>query len=143
MYRFNERLSKLITFDTIRICKFFEMFQYSFISLVIIALITFLLNKYYFNFFFEDIKDENIKNKSLLNLFLIVFIDTFIIIIILFYLRKIGLLFPSIPSLIVPSFREHTTLDMSIEVALIFVFLEFVPQYKQRISMLRKKILSE
>ena len=146
MYSFNNRLSKLITFDTIRICKLFEIFQYSLISLALIVLFSLLLDKFYFKFIskpdiFDNSKDKNIKDKSLLNLFLQVVIDTFVIVVILFYLRKIGLLFPSIPSLVVPSFREHTTLDISIEVALIFVFLEFIPKYKLRIDMLRKKIL--
>ena len=85
MYRFNERLSKLITFDTIRICKLFEMLEYSFILLVLISVIAILLDKYYFNFF-DDINDKNedkyIKNVSLLKLFLIVFIDTFVIIVV-------------------------------------------------------------
>ena len=148
MYSFNERLSKLITFDTIRICKLFEIFQYSFIYLALIVLFSLLLDKFYFKFisksnFFDDIKDNNYKNKSILYLFFQVFIDTFVIVVILFYLRKFGLLFPSIPSLIIPSFKEHTTLDMSLEVALVFVFLEFVPQYKERIEMLRKKVLNE
>lgn len=66
--------------------------------------------------------------------------DTIVIIIVLFYLRKIALLFPSMPNLIVPSFNPLTTLDMSMHIALIFVFLEFIPEYRKKINELRKKI---
>jgi len=140
MYSFSNRLDKLISFDMMRICKLFEMIQYSFIFLLLIIIFIHSLNKFYFEFFSYEKEVSDEKNNTIFNLFLIVLRDTIVVIIVLFYLRKIALLFPSIPSLIVPSFNPHTTLDISMHIALVFVFLEFIPEYRKKIEELRKKI---
>lgn len=141
MYNFNERLIKLITFDKIRVCKIIEIIQYSFIFFILILLFCKIMNNYYFKLFSYD-NEINKKNKknSTLYLLWVCFKDTVIIVLFLFYLRKIALLFPSVPNLIVPSFKEHTTLDLSIHIALVFILLEFIPEYKKKIDSLQKKI---
>jgi len=153
MYSFEDRFNKLITLDSIRICKIFEIFQFTFIFLVLLVITIKLLNKYYFTNF--NINSElNIKFNSMfdlisnkivndakskkIKLFFIVLRDTFLIIILLFYIRKIALLFPSIPSLINPAFKEHTTLDFSVHIALTFIFIEFLPTYKKNVELLGK-----
>jgi len=146
MYNFYERLNKLITLDKIRIYKIIEIFQYSFILLLLLVIFEYLLNKFYFTRYnlkneMNEINKKDNKVKNIIKLFLIVFRDTFLIIIILFYLRKVALLFPSIPHLIDNSFREHTTLEYSIHIALVVVFIEFLPEYLKKIDQLREKIL--
>ena len=69
-------------------------------------------------------------------------IKTFVIIIAFFYIRKIALLFPSIPNLIYPKFNPLTTLDYSIHIALVVVFIEMVPKYIENVDELRKVIMS-
>jgi hypothetical protein len=142
MYNFYERLDKLIKFDKIRFYKILEIFQYSFILLLLLVIFEFLLNKFYFSKFNlkNEINDKDDKTHNIIKLFLSVFRDTFLIIIILFYIRKIALLFPSIPYLIDNSFKEHTTLEFSIHIALVVVFIEFLPGYLEKIDELRNRI---
>ena len=142
MYNFNERLTKLISVDKIRVCKIMEIIQYSFIFLILILLSAKLLNYYYFSLFSYDneINKSNKKKISIFYLFWVCLKDTIIIIILLFYLRKIALLVPSLPSLIVPSFKENTTIDLSIHIALVFIFLEFIPEYKEKIDELKERV---
>ena len=143
MYNFKDRFLKLISLDLIRICKIFEIFQYSLIFLVLLVITMYLLNKYYYDNDYE-LKNK-VDHKSLLkkkiHIFYIIFRDTFLIILALFYLKKIALLFPSIPSLLYPKFKEHTTLEYSIHIALVVVFIELLPKYKEKIAELRHLML--
>ena len=54
MYNFNERLTKLISVDEIRVCKIMEIIEYSFIFLILILLSAKILNHYYFRLFSYD-----------------------------------------------------------------------------------------
>ena len=148
---FYHYLNKLITFDKIRIFKLIEILEYTFIFLLLLVILEHILNKYYFskyNLKKEMIDEEMINDEEnnytliyLIKLFFIVVRDTFLIIIILYYLKKIALLFPSIPHLIDNKFKEHTTLEYSIHIALIVVFIEFLPEYKKKLEQLRIALL--
>jgi hypothetical protein len=105
----------------------------------------FFLNKYYYTDKYDknnNINNNDIKVIKIRKIFWIVFRDTFIIIILLFYLRKIALIFPSIPNLLYPKFIEHTTLEYSIHIALVVIFIELLPKYKNKINELRLIILN-
>ena len=145
MYNFKERFMQLITLDSIRLCKIAEIFQYSFIFLILLCIFMYLVNKFYFTTQY-NIKDKidkvDSKIKKKLKIFTIVFLETFVIIIVFFYIRKIALLFPSIPNLIYPKFNPLTTLDYSIHIALVVVFIEMVPKYIENVDELRKVIMS-
>jgi hypothetical protein len=145
MYNFKERFMQLITLDAIRLCKIAEIFQYSFIFLILLCIFMYLVNKFYFTTEYNiknKINKEDSKIKKNLKIFTIVFLETFVIIIAFFYIRKIALLFPSIPNLIYPKFNPLTTLDYSIHIALVVVFIEMVPKYIENVDKLRKEIMS-
>ena len=112
---------------------------------ILILLSAKILNYHYFSLFSYDneVNGKNASDKkknSIFYLFWICLKDTIIIIILLFYLRKIALLIPSLPSLIVPSFKENTTLELSIHIALVFIFLEFIPEYKKKIDEIKERV---
>jgi hypothetical protein len=145
MYDFKQRFMQLITLDAIRLCKIAEIFQYSFIFLILLCIFMYLVNKFYFTTEYNiknKINKEDSKIKKNLKIFTIVFLETFVIIIAFFYIRKIALLFPSIPNLIYPKFNPLTTLDYSIHIALVVVFIEMVPKYIENVDKLRKEIMS-
>jgi hypothetical protein len=48
MYDFKQRFMQLITLDVIRLCKIAEIFQYSFIFLILLCIFMYLVNKYYY-----------------------------------------------------------------------------------------------
>lgn len=146
MYNFNNRLQKLITLDAIRLCKIGEIIQYSFIFLLLLVISMFLLNIIYFNNDYEDGNQINKNNKKyyqIIHIFLIVLRDTILIVLILYYLKKVALLFPSIPKILYPKFIEHTTLDYTIHIALVVVFIEMLPKYKKKILELRNIIVEK
>ena len=139
-YNFQERLSKLTTFDIIRVCKILEMLQYSTLFFIMIVILVYILNNYYYKYFkiseeTKNIKQKNKENFLLLTLYLL--IDTFVIILSLFYIRKIILLFPSISHLYYPKFKPYTTIHFTINVALVFLLLNLLPEYKYRIDELK------
>ena len=138
MYNFYERLRQIFILDNIRIGKLIEILQYSFIFYILILATTYGLNKFYYD---HTDKHES-KKQSLMKLGVSLLMDVFMIVIVLFYLRKIGLLIPSVPSLIVPEFRSHTTLEYSIHISLVVLFIELLPRFKQKIEHFNEIMLS-
>ena len=135
-----DKLDKLFAFDNIRIFKIIEMIEYSFIFLLLIVILMLFLNKYYFKYFnlkTEQYEDDT-TNFKIIKSFFNVFKDVALIVIGLFYLRKIALLFPSIPHLMNPDFIPNTTLDYSIHIALVVVLMELLPGLKEKIVNLGK-----
>tara|TARA_A100001015_G_scaffold234242_1_gene265683 strand:- start:209 stop:616 length:408 start_codon:yes stop_codon:yes gene_type:complete len=126
MYSFKNRLNKLISFDTIRLLKILELIQYAIILYLLVITVSYFLDNYIINHKYEG---ENIGKLLLSSLF-----DLIIIIIVTFYLRKLALLFPSIPHLLYPKFKENTTIDYSFQIAVGVVFVEFLPSFINNIK---------
>ena len=147
MYNFNNRLNKLISLDIIRFCKIFEMFEYSFIFLILLCFTVYLLNQYYYKDTKENKKIEKSiydeKNRGIFREFVSVFIDTILIIIIIFYVRKLALLFPSIPSILYPKFIPLTTINYTIHISLIVVFIGLMPSYNKKLNRLYEALKNQ
>jgi len=126
MYSFNNRLKQLFSMDTIRICKIFELIQYSIVFYVLVLIASYILNKYYYK--------EDEKSKSIIKLIFSILLDLLIIILLFFYLRKIGLLVPSIPHLLYPKFKDYTTLNYSVHIALIVLLIELLPKFRHKLD---------
>ena len=62
-----------------------------------------------------------------------------IITVVFFYSRKIALLFPSIPNIIDKKFIPYTTLEYTVHIALVVTFIELLPEFKNRIVILKEK----
>ena len=85
----------------------------------------FILNSFILNKNYDHLlQNKENENLHITKLFFILFIQTFLIIIIIFYIQKLVLVIPSIPHLLYPSFVPHTTSEISLHIALIYVFLE-------------------
>lgn len=133
------RVQDLFSINAIRLCQFVEIFQYSFLNLVIVIFAVFILNSFILNKNYDHLlQNKENKNLHITKLFFILFIQTFFIIIIIFYIQKLVLVVPSIPHLLYPSFVPHTTSEISLHIALIYVFLELLPIYKENIDTLGK-----
>ena len=63
--------------------------------------------------------------------------ELFVIVIGLFYIRKIALAIPSIPSLIYPEFKSHTTIEYVIHIITVFLFLETLKNLSTKIERIR------
>lgn len=144
MYNFHQRLTQLFTLDKIRICKIVEIFQYTIIYSILVIIFSHLLNKYYFTSLkaenLDDSKiEEKLYSKIIKSLLLIIF-DLFIITLLFFYIRKIGLLVPSISGLFCSNFKLYTTFEYTIHIAIVVFFIELLPTFKIRIEKLNELI---
>ena len=141
MYNFNNRVSKLFTLDKIRFFKIIEIIQFSFIIFFFVIIFVILIDKFYFKYFSIKInKDYSNENKLFIS-FIDVLKDIIIIIILIFYLRKIALLFPSIPNLIYPKFIPYTTFEYCMHIALVLVLTELLPGLKVKLEKLKELII--
>ena len=139
-YNFKDRLNKLTSLDNIRLLKFIEIFQYCFIYIIIVIIVTHILDKHYFNKFKlqpEDVKKEK-SFLQFIKILILIIIEIFVLTIILFYIRKIVLLFPSIGTLYNKRFIPHTTIEYTMHIALIYVFFELIPNFHNRFKILVK-----
>ena len=96
-YHFSEQWNKLISLDKVRVGKILEMFQYSVIAYILVVIFTTILNKTIFS-----ISKEEIESYNTLQLLTNTFFELFLIIIIMYYIQKIILLFPSLPAICIP-----------------------------------------
>lgn len=87
MYNFKKQLNSLLKFDSIRILKLLEMIQYSIIGFILTLFFGNIINDIFF--FKYDI--QKLTNFELLYN---VLIELIIIVILLYYIRKIVLLIP-------------------------------------------------
>lgn len=137
-YHFSEQWNKLISFDKIRIGKLMEMFEYSIIAYILVVIFTTILNKTIFSK-----PKEEIESYSTIQLLTNTFFEIFLIIVIMFYIQKIILLFPSLPAIFIPGFKEHTTLSYIIHTALIYFFLEIITNLKFRMEIIHDRLLND
>ena len=112
--------------------KMLEMFQFS----IILYAITIIIIKFCDRFIFTS-KKEEIKKMSKIKLLFSIFTELLIIIILLFYIRKISLLIPSISHYINPKFKSHSTIENVIHVVTIFILLESLQNLHYKIERLR------
>ena len=141
IYNFHKRLTQLFTFDKIRLYKIVEILQYTTIYSLLVIITSYLLNKYYYKLDKNINTPDNIdikskSNNELIKLLGIIVFEIFIITILFFYIRKIGLLIPSIPNLYSSNFKSHTTLDYIIHIGIVVFFIELLPKFKNRFEQL-------
>lgn len=138
MYIFKERLLSVFSIDKLRFLKIIEIAQYSFIFLILICIASFLLNKFYFD---RKHKKKKTDYKKIFNLSVRAYLEIFIMTVMLFYVRKIGMIIPSISTFFDSKFIPHTTLEYSVHIAIVVVFVEFMPKIKHNIGELMDVLL--
>ena len=131
MTYFEKRFQQLIAFDNIRIGKIIEIFQFSLIFTFLAVFAAYFSNKYLLLNFSD--------NDSFYKVLLFVSIELAILTIIIFYLRKITLLFPSIASILFTTFKPYTTIDVGMWMILVFVFIGNLDKINDKISLLKRK----
>ena len=133
-----ERVAKLISVDSIRLLKLLEIFQYSTIFFLITFGVSYLIRKGTHD---ENSHEKNNHGKKLsmlqkIKLISIINLEIFGICVLFFYIRKLGLLIPSISSLLSKDFKPYTTLDYTTHIALVVVFVELMPHFIERIELI-------
>ena len=147
----SKRIQQVFNLDTIRILKLIELAQYSFIFTIITLFISYLLNKFYYknniktdfniNINITNNNNNNNNNNTLIKLFLKIYFQILIIVVLFFFIRKIGLIIPSISGYISPKFKPHTTLDYTIHISIVVIFIELLPNFKYDLEYFNKLLL--
>jgi flagellar biosynthesis protein FliP len=98
-----------------------------------------ILNNVYFDKVDVDKRKDNISNHDPTQVFIFIItliLETIIITILIFYMRKIVLLVPSYGSLNSNVFEPNTAVEYTVHIALVFVFLEMIPNFKKQFILL-------
>ena len=132
-----DKIKGIFIIDKIRILKIFEMLQYSIIFYFLTLIVVDFLNDY---IFIKD-KDE-IEKMPPFKLISTTLFELFIIVIGLFYIRKIALSIPSIPSLIYPEFKPQTTIAYIIHIITVYLFLETLKSLNTKVKKIKKLIIN-
>ena len=138
-YDVHKRFNQLIALDSIRLLKILEIFQYNFAGFILVTIMAYIYNKFLFektsDYFTRKHKTGKNKDNSGLGFIILCFVtmfETFLILIALFYMRKILLLLPPIGPRINKNFKGLTTLGSVLHLTLSFLFLEFSSGYRKK-----------
>ena len=127
--------NQLITLDETRLGTFIEFFQYSIICTFMAAYTACYTNEYL-------LSDTN-NDDTLFKTILMLSIELAIITIIVFYLRQIILLIPSVACVIFNQFEPYTTIDLTIWIVLVFVFVGNMDKLKNKLSRIKDKLTNK
>jgi hypothetical protein len=133
-----KKINQLIIFDNLRISKLIEMFQYSFIGTFFVLLIMSLLSLIKDNLIFDKITNDD----GIISIFCKISLEVFIVSIIVFYIRKLIMIFPSIPTLFNKSFISFTTMDYTFNVCIVYIVLALFTDLQENISVIRNRIIN-
>tara|TARA_Y100000389_G_scaffold5904_1_gene5703 strand:+ start:11251 stop:11508 length:258 start_codon:yes stop_codon:yes gene_type:complete len=74
---------------------------------------------------------------SKMNLLINILLHLFILVVLLFYIRKIALAIPSIGTMIYPNFKPYTTFEYIIHIITVFLFLDTLKSLHYKVERLR------
>ncbi len=134
-YNFSERFQKLTSLDEIRLLKFLEITQYCTVFMISVIIVAHVLDKYYFaNVVIDDMKEKSLVH--FIQICILIIFETIVLTIIIFYIHKIVKLVPPIASNINPKFKSYTTFEYVVHIALIYIFFELMPKFRERFAIL-------
>jgi len=137
---FQKRLHKLTDFDSIRKLKILEMLQYNFFGFILVTIFAYFMNKQFFKktyiYFLDKRNNKDNSHLGFITLCAAVMLETFIIIITLFYIRKILLLMPSISANINKDFVPLDAFNNVVNITLSFLFIQFLSGYRGKMSLI-------
>lgn len=131
MYHYQKRFKQLIALDEIRVGKVIEIAQFSFIFTILGFIASYIFNKYVV-YDFE-------KNVSLFKLVTVLSLEMALLTIILFYLRKLTLIVPSISGYLFENFKPYSTIDLGMWMTLVFVFTTNINNLTSHIELVSSK----
>lgn len=124
------RIQRLVDTDKIRIYKIIELFQYSSIFIILAIICSKAMN-----YLFSD-NINKIKQKSSLIIHIEIFIIAFLFCLTSFYVLKIAKAIPSIMAIYDKDFIPHTTLEYSVHIVFIVVFIKLNHSLSSRLKVL-------
>jgi len=128
------RIKELFAFDKIRLGKIVEILQSSLVSVLIVSI---------FGYLFKIIKREFLgpinKDENLFIMYLKISIEVFLISVLLFYLRKLIMIVPSVASYLVSGFKPYTTMDYTMSMCIVIIIIELFSDLKEDLDVIKVK----
>ena len=130
-----------IKFDETQLITTIEMLQYTVIFLILTVIASILWNN--LNLILHTHIDKKEIEKSpryikIIKLVTSLIVQTFIMTLIVFYVKKIGFLVPPIGPRLSKNYIEGTSYEYVVHVSIFIVFVELIPKYKKTIEQLRE-----
>tara|TARA_Y100000591_G_scaffold320458_1_gene333901 strand:- start:474 stop:911 length:438 start_codon:yes stop_codon:yes gene_type:complete len=134
-----KEIDSLLRFDMIRLIKILDMIQSTFIGLLISSLLSGFINKYLMIEFKERyyFKDDSyfVGNKSPL-LYIHLFLDIVVIVIITYYLEKIAKIIPTPFSLLDSNYIQDEDTILAFTIGMNFVLRKELTNFSKRLDVL-------
>jgi hypothetical protein len=131
MKYYQNRFQQIVSFDEIRIGKVIEIFQFSLVFTVLAIIGSYITNEY---LLFDFHGSENI-----LHIFLTLSIELAVLTLLVFYLRKVTLLVPSLAAILFTNFKPYTTIELGMWMILVFVLIGGLDKINYKVKLLNKK----
>ena len=131
MKYYQNRFQQILSFDEIRIGKVIEIFQFSLVFTVLATIGSYITNKYL-------LFDFN-GNENILHIFLTLSLELAVLTILVFYLRKVTLLVPSLAAILFTNFKPYTTIELGMTTILVFVLIGGLDKINYKVKLLNKK----
>ena len=131
MNYYKGRFNQVVSFDEIRIGKVIEIIQFSLIFTFLAVISSYLMNKYVL-FSFTN-------KESFLTILITLSLELALLTLVVFYLRKITLMFPSISTFMFKNFKPYTTIDLGMWMVLVFVFTTTIDKLTSKVKILSNK----
>ena len=134
-----KELNSLLRFDMIRLIKILDMIQSTFIGLLISSLLSGFINKYFMIEFKERyyFKDDSyfVGNKSPL-LYIHLFLDIVVIVIVTYYLEKIAKIIPTPFALLDSNYIQDEDTILAFTIGMNFVLRKELTNFSKRLDVL-------
>ena len=117
----------------VQILKIVEIVQYSVIFFFITTIVSYILNKHVFT----ETK-QTIKRMSKFKLAISILSQLIILSIMLYTIRKIAMLIPSIATLMNGTYKAYSTHEYTVHIALVFFFMEMTENIRLKLSLFRE-----
>jgi len=131
MKYYQNRFQQILSFDEIRIGKVIEIFQFSLVFTVLATIGSYITNKYL-------LFDLN-GNENILHIFLTLSLELAVLTILVFYLRKVTLLVPSLAAILFTNFKPYTTIELGMTTILVFVLIGGLDKINYKVKLLNNK----
>lgn len=131
MKYYQNRFQQILSFDEIRIGKIIEIFQFSLVFTILAVIGAYLTNEYL-------LFDFN-GNENILHIFLTLSLELAVLTILVFYLRKVTLLVPSLAAILFTNFRPYTTIELGMTTIMVFVLIGGLDKISYKVKLLNNK----
>lgn len=131
MKYYQHRFQQILSFDEIRIGKIIEIFQFSLVFTILAIIGAYLTNEYL-------LFDFN-GNENILHIFLTLSLELAGLTILVFYLRKVTLLVPSLAAILFTNFKPYTTIELGMTTIMVFVLIGGLDKISYKVKLLNNK----